>query len=219
MRRALPLLVIAALALLFAAGWMARQRIDVELSFGALDSLRAWVLAFGWQGPAVFVGLVGFRSFLLLPSALLLVLGGIAFGAVTGTLLGALGLALSAGIQFACARVLGDEWVRPRLGERGLALEARLRRAGPWAVALGTAHPAGPMTALHLGAGVTSMPLLAFGLAVLLAAPVRAGAYALIGSSILEWGPAGSLALALLLLGVALLPLLHPRVRAWLLSA
>ena len=218
MKRALPLAVLLGLAVLFAAGWAARQQLDLEVSLAALERLRLWVLEFGWRGPVVFIGLVTFRSFLFLPSALVLVLGGVAFGVAAGTLLGALGLVLSAGIQFAAARVLGDEWVRPRLGEAGRRLESRLQRAGPWAVALATAHPAGPITPANLAAGLTSMPVFAFALAVVVAGPVRAGAYAWVGSSIVDLGPWRSALLAAALLAIALLPLLHPRVREWLID-
>ena len=216
MRRALPLAVLALVAALFAAGAIARQLLDVELSLAAVDGLRAWVLGFGWLGPAIFVGLVSFRSFLFLPSALVLVLVGLAFGALGGALLGGAGLVGSALMHFAFARAFGDEWVRPRLGEHGRLIESHMNRAGPWVVALATGHPAGPMTPFNLAAGLSSMPLATFGAAVLLAVPVRAGAYAVLGSSILEWGLLRSLAAALVLGALALLPLLHPRVRAWL---
>lgn len=218
MRRFVPLLACVLVAALFAAGFGARRSLDLPISLAALEDLRAWVLEFGWRAPAVFVGLVGFRSFLLLPSALLLVLGGLAFGAAAGTLFGAAGLVVSALIQFGFARALGNEWVRPRLGEQGRLIEARLRRAGPWAVALGTAHPAGPMSAVHLGAGLTGMSALTFAFTVLLAGPVRAGTYAWVGAVILDWGALQSALLGLALLLLALLPLAHPRVRAWLLT-
>ena len=38
-----------------------------------------------------------------------------------------------------------------------------------------------------------------------------------VGAAVLEWGLLPSVALGAALLGLALLPLLHPRVRAWLL--
>lgn len=215
LRRALPLLVLAAIALLFAAGAAARQQIDVELSLDAVAGLREWVLSFGWRAPAVFVGLVTFRTFLFLPSGAVLLLGGLAFGAVPGAGLGALGLVSSAALQFAAARVFGDDWVKPRLGARGRVLEERITRAGAWVVALMTAHPAGAMTPTNLAAGLSSMSAFAFSSAVLLAAPVRAGSYSLLGSSLLDWGPGTSIVVALGLAALALLPLLHPRVRRW----
>jgi uncharacterized membrane protein YdjX (TVP38/TMEM64 family) len=218
MKHAQSLAAAAILVVLFAGGLYARQHIDVEFSLDGLESLRTWVLGFGWLGPVIFVALVTFRTFLFVPSALALVLGGIAFGALMGTALGALGLVLSAVIQFAAARAFGDDWVRPRLGAHGREIEEHLNRAGPGLVAIATAHPAGPMTPFNLAAGLSSMPVLIFALAVTLAGPVRAGAYAVVGSSILEWGWLTSLTVAVALGAIALLPLLHPGVRAWLLG-
>ena len=57
------------------------------------------------------MAVVAFRSVLFLPSWVLLVGGGLCFGVVIGTLLGGLGVALSALMQFAVARGIGREWV------------------------------------------------------------------------------------------------------------
>jgi hypothetical protein len=54
---------------------------------------------------------------------------------------------------------------------------------------------------------------LPFLLAVLLAGPVRAGAYSIFGAQLLDAGSAGFWAAAALLLAAALLPLLHPGIR------
>jgi uncharacterized membrane protein YdjX (TVP38/TMEM64 family) len=215
MNRALPVAVLVVVILLFAGGSAARSQLSIDFSMEGIEGLRSWVQAFGWLGPTVFVSLVTFRSFLLLPSALLLLLGGLAFGAAGGTALGAAGLLVSGLMQFGAARVLGNEWVRPRLGEQGRRFEARINRAGPWVVALATGHPVGPMTALNLAAGVSSMSLVTFTLVVLLAGPVRAGSYALLGASVLEWGLLKSTVVGLVLGALALAPFLHPRVRAW----
>jgi uncharacterized membrane protein YdjX (TVP38/TMEM64 family) len=217
MKRALPGLAVAAVLGLFVAGLFVRQHIDVDidLSLAGLERLREWVASFGWMGSAVFFLLVVFRNFLFLPSGLILALGGLAFGVAGGTLLGGAGLVVAGGIQFALARVLGDEWVRPRLGERGKELEAHVARAGPWVVGIAAGHPAGPMTPVNLAAGLSSLPAAAFALAVTIGGPIRAGTYSAVGSSLLELGLVPTLLLGVALFGIALLPLLHPRVRAW----
>ena len=173
----LALLVLAA----FALGSQVREQLGFTSSVEGLTELRRWVEALGWKGPAVLVGLVTFRTFLLLPSNLLLILGGLVFGAFGGTLWGTLGLILSALLQFFAARLLGDDWVRPRLGERHAVLEDRIRRLGPapvWAV---TAHPASPQTPVHLAAGFVGLPIWEFVLAVFLGAPLRAGVCSVLG--------------------------------------
>ena len=218
-RRWKPLaVVVGTVGGLFLAGSFVRTELGFEFSMEGLEALRTWVGELGWLGATAYVGLVSFRTFLLLPSYLVLLLGGLAFGAVFGALWGALGLFLSAMLQFGLARLLGDEWVRPRLGERGRMLEDRVRRAGPGVVWAMTAHPAGPATPTNLAAGLASMPLWEFALAIGLGAPLRAAAWAVLGTSILSWGVATSAALTVALGAVLLIPLAIPSVRHFVLG-
>lgn len=210
--------VVGAVAGLFVAGSLVRTELGFEFSMEGLAAVREWVQSLGWLGATAYIGLVSFRTFLLLPSYLVLLLGGLAFGAAFGALWGAIGLFLSAMLQFGLARLLGDEWVRPRLGARGRALEERVRRAGPGVVFAMTAHPAGPQTPTNLAAGLASMPLWEFALAISLAAPLRAGAWAVLGTSILSWGLGMSAALTVALGAVLLIPLAFPAVRHFVLG-
>ena len=75
-------------------------------------------------------------QFLLMPSWLVLAAGGLAFGAALGTLLGGLGIVLSALLGFTLARTLGREWLRLRMGERLAQLERYSQRIGPVLVGL-----------------------------------------------------------------------------------
>ena len=52
---------------LVAVGQAIRTRAGIELD---PESLQAWVRARGWLGPVLFVLMVAFRQFLLVPSAL-----------------------------------------------------------------------------------------------------------------------------------------------------
>jgi uncharacterized membrane protein YdjX (TVP38/TMEM64 family) len=203
---------------LFFLGSSIRKELGFEFSLEGLAAVREWVEGLGWVGIAVFVGLVTFRSFLLLPSHVVLILGGLAFGALGGTLWGGLGLAGAALLWFGAARVMGDEWVRPRLGEKGRAIEERVRRAGPGVVWASTAHPAGPQTPVNLAAGLASMPFWEFALAILLSVPLRAALYSFLGASILSWGVGTFASVTLGLGALLLLPLAIPSVRVWVLG-
>lgn len=212
-RPAIGLLLVVAL---YGIGrWLGRD-LDLALSGDTLFVARDWIAAYGWLGPGIYVAVVSFRTFLALPSALVLILGGVAFGAWEGALWGALGLFCSGHLQYGLARLLGDEWVRERLGSRAPAVERHLDRSGPLFVGAMTAHPAGLLTPTNLLAGLGAMSLQPFALAVLLGAPIRAGLYAALGSAVLDRGLGWSLTLAVVLGGLALLPLAHPRVRAML---
>jgi uncharacterized membrane protein YdjX (TVP38/TMEM64 family) len=211
MLRRSPLGLIAVIAVLFLAGRYVRGQLGVELS---TESLRSSVASLGVVAPLVYLGMVTFRQFLLLPSLLLLAVGGLVFGAMLGTLLGGLGIVLSALIGFTLARTLGREWLRMRMSGRLLELERHSARIGPWLVGLATAHPLGPMSAVHWGAGLASVSWLPFFAVVLVAGPTRAFLLSSLGASLAQprspsfWMATAALVAALLL------PLAHPAVRA-----
>jgi uncharacterized membrane protein YdjX (TVP38/TMEM64 family) len=204
-----------AVLVLFAAGSAVRDELGFSFSLEGLNDVRSWVAGLGWKGPAVFVGLVTFRAFLLLPSYVVLILGGLVFGALVGTLWGAIGLGCSALMQFAAARLLGDDWVRPRLGARHSALEERIRQLGPVPVFAVTALPAGPLTPVNIAAGLVGLAFWQFVIAVGAGAPIRAGLYSMLGVGVLSWDPWVSVLLGVGFVALFVLPLAHPRIRSW----
>lgn len=210
MRRFAPSLFIAFIAGLFLAGHLVRTHLGIELS---QESVRHLVEGLGWKAGAIFVGLVTFRLFLFLPSMVVLPVGGIVFGAELGTLLGAIGTLGSALLTYTLSRSLGREWLRPYFGAAVDAFQRRASAAGPLVVALATAHPAGPMTAVFCGAGFASLPVLSFAAAVAIAAPVRAFAYSFFGSTLLDPGTPRFWFATIVLAAVVLAPLAHPGIR------
>lgn len=216
MRRYLPLILIAFTAVLFLAGQLFRSWLGIDIS---QNSIRSLVDGLGWKAGAIFVGLVTFRQFLFLPSAVVLPVGGIVFGAEVGTLLGATGILGSALLKYSIARALGREWFRPYFGVAVDAFQQRAAAAGPLIVGLATAHPAGPMSPVFWGAGFAALPVLSFVLVVAIAAPVRAFTYSFFGSTLLElWTPRFWIA-TVVLAAAALAPLAHPGVRERLMRA
>lgn len=204
-----PLILVVIVTAAFTTGRAVRSEMGVDFS---PESIRAWVDALGWRGPAFFLLVVTFRQFLALPSGLLLPVGGLCFGALLGTTLGASGIILSGFFGFTLTRLLGREWAVAHL--RGLALvEQRVATAGAPAVWLMTAHPFGVMTPFHWGAGLTSISLVGFSAALLLGGPVRAATYSFLGSTLLDLGSPRFWIATVVLLAVALLPLAHPGLR------
>jgi len=198
------------MTLVLAAGVFLRRSLGIELS---VEGLRLWVAGMGWKAPVIFVALVTFRQFLLLPSAVVLSAGGLCFGALTGTSLGTLGIALSALMKFFVARHLVRRWLHDRMRATLRAVDRYADGAGPLAVGLSTALPMGPMAPMHWAAGFSSVPLAAFCLAVGLGSPVRAFLYSFFGASLDDLGSPRSLIAGGLLLTLGLLPLAHPRLR------
>jgi uncharacterized membrane protein YdjX (TVP38/TMEM64 family) len=205
-----PWLLLVVLIGLFLVGRSVRGELGIELD---AQSLRDWVQGLGVVAPAVYVGLVTFRQFLLIPSLLLLAAGGLVFGAKLGTLLGGLGIVLSALMGFTLARTLGREWLRVRMEARLGAIERHSRSLGPLMVALATAHPIGPMTPFHWGAGLASVAWLPFLAVVLVAGPTRAFLLSSLGASLAEPSSPRFWLTTAILLAIVVLPLAHPGLR------
>jgi len=204
--RIVPLLILGGLV---AAGIVARREMGIE---GSLAGIQGWVQQLGWWGPIAYVFVVVFRQFLALPAALVLLVGGLCFGGAAGAALGTTGIVLSGLMKFGIARAIGRDWLQTRLGARFEAIDARVKRLGPTLVGLGTAYPVGPLSPFHWGAGLSSISLGSFALALVLGAPVRASAYSFLGASMLDaWSPVFIVTASLLVL--ALLPLASARFR------
>jgi uncharacterized membrane protein YdjX (TVP38/TMEM64 family) len=209
-RRALPFVLLLILVAAFIAGLAARQQAGLEVS---VESVQSWVAGMGWRGPAIYVGLVTFRFFLLMPSWVVLLAGGLVFGTLLGTALGGAGIVISAVAGFAVARGIGREWVRPYLAERYPTFQQSVERAGPLVVGIVTAHPVGPMSPLHLAAGLSAVPILGFLVAVLVGGPLRAFLLSLFGSTLVDPQSWQFLVATSLLIVMALLPLANRRLR------
>lgn len=201
-------------AALLGGAWLARTQLGIRWE---LDALREFVTGLGLWGPVALVGIIAFRPVLLVPSQLALLAGGLCFGTLLGTAYGALGLTSSGLLVFGLTRWLGAEAVRTRVpAALQRALGAAGSRWGAVLVAVGNGYPVGTVTAYHAAAALTPMPLAVFALAVGAGSLLRAWTYAFFGNAILERGTGELLTIAGAIAAAALLlPLLHPRVRAF----
>lgn len=208
-----------ALGLVALVAVLVALRRGVGLEFSP-DAVRTWVERLGPWGPLAFVGVVAFRVPLGLPSAIVLMGGGLVFGGLAGTIYGAAGLTVSALVVFGGARWGGRGAVTQRLPERfAPLLEVAGSRLGAVFVALGTAYPMSPITIYHLIAGVTRMSFVVFAIAAGLGALARAALYTFFGSSLMEADAGRILATSALLLAAVLVPLAFATPRSWLLRA
>jgi uncharacterized membrane protein YdjX (TVP38/TMEM64 family) len=201
---------IVAAALL--GGMFLRDALGIDWSS---ESLRAFVDETGAWAPLVFVALVALRLLVMIPSQLLLTAAGVVFGVGYGTLYGALGLTLSALLNFAFVHWVGVGALHDRIPLRlrdGLALARS--RAGAGALAVVTGYPVGPITAVQMAAALTGMSLLSYAVAVCCGSAVRAATFSYFGSTLLE-GQHVLIGLAVIVAAAAV-PLLFPRSRAWL---
>ena len=203
-----------ALVALVGAGLLARETLGLG---GDLESVRDAVARMGLWGPVVYIAIVSVRQLILVPHMVALVVGGLVFGTVAGTIYGAIGLFNSAVGIFLLTRWMGAESFRKRLPPKfHRALDRASTRGGVGSLALVNAYPFMTITVFHAAAGLTTMRLAAFAAAIALTSPIRTWVYAYFGSAIVEGSTrhiVGATAIALLLLTPLLIPSVRARIR------
>jgi uncharacterized membrane protein YdjX (TVP38/TMEM64 family) len=206
--------VTAVLAAVVGIAWVGRRSFGIDLD---PQALRVFVEELGSIAPLVLIGMGTFRSLLGIPSQLVLIVGGLAFGTALGTLYGGLGLSVSAVLIFLLSRWTGREAVERRIPSnlRPLFDEAS-GRMGAIFIFMGTAYPVGFLTAYDALAGVTGMKLASFALAATLGSFVRAAIYSYFGSSLVEGDLTPLITATAVIALIAILPLAFRPSRRWL---
>jgi len=205
------LLVAAVIGVATLSSFFVRESLKIEWN---AESVRMVVAQAGFWGPAIFLFMMTFRFAVLIPSPILLAAAGVCFGVVAGTVYGGLGLLSSALLKFALAKLLGREALIARLPE---PTRRRLGVAnsglGVGILGLASGYPVGPAGVIHVGAILSGMRLVPFTLAVGVGSIVRAGTFSYFGNALTA---GDGLALATgVLVALAVLPLLVPPWRAW----
>lgn len=204
-------ITVALIVIAFGLAQVAREKLHIEWS---ADSIQTTVKQLGVLAPVGYLLLVTGRQLFALPSVIVLTAAGLMFGAPLGSLLGGIGITLNALVLFGIARLMGREWVLPRLEARYPDFEERARSAGPMVIAVMTAHPMGLLTPFYFAAGITRMPVAIFVLAVCPAAIFRAACYSFLGANLLDPGSPRFWIATGVLVVASLLPLAHPGLRA-----
>ena len=210
-----PLIALLIVVAVLVGTQLLRRQAGIEFS---ASSIQQTVGEFGLWAPLGYILLVILRQTMALPSGLLLTVAGLLFGASIGTLIGGVGLTLNAFALFICARLLGRDWVQPRIHSRFPEFEQRAKTAGPLFIAFMTGHPMGLLTPFHFAAGITQISWVGFLVAVGPAAVFRAGCFSFLGANLLDMGSPRFWIASAVILVAALLPLAHPQLRSRLLG-
>ncbi len=201
--------LVVVVAVLVALGQYLREAAGIEAT---PESIQAWVESVGWIAPVAFLGLVTFRFFFLLPSVLVLTVGGVCFGTAVGGTLGAVGVSLTGLLQFVLLRTIKPKWLVKKIDAAETAVRA-LERGAPIAVALSTAIPPIPMTPFHCGAAFTPISLSAFSIVLFVGALIRSYSLAFLGSGLLSPDAGRLVAPILILAALVALPFIFPSLR------
>ena len=213
-RLAMPLFILVALII---GGRAVASHYGWELNSESLEEFQRWISSLGWMGPAAFLLLVISRLFIGLSSHVVLILGGLAFGAIGGTFWGGLGLTLSGCAHYFLARYLGSDWVSEQLGGRRDYWERLIDKGGVPALFIINVHPLGPQSLMTLAAGAVRFNFGKFLATMVVGTPIRASLYAVMGGTILTLSVGQILLLTLAIILFTVVPLFLPRTRRWLL--
>jgi len=155
---ALIAVLVVALVLL-----LREQSLDLEMLRAQLDAISAQRAARPIVFAAVFFAVYIAVAALSLPIAVWLTLaGGALFGFWWGLLIVSFASTIGATLAFLAARFLLRDWVRGKLGARADAIEAGLRRDGPFYLFTLRLIPVIPFFAVNLLMGLTPVTVLTF---------------------------------------------------------
>lgn len=175
------------------------------------NTLRDWILSFGWIAPVVYVGLFVARPFVLFPALVLTLAGGLAFGTWHGMLYTFLGELPGAVLSFLLARQVGIGFFKGRDDPRLRKLEAAMQRRGFPMVLMLRIAPFVPFDLVSYAAGAARVPLRAYVPATAIGTLPGTFAFCFLGASLTR-GDWREIALAIAAFGVAMLvPLLLKR--------
>lgn len=147
------------------------------------DTLRVWILSFGWIAPAVYVGLFVVRPFVLFPASVLTLAGGLAFGTWYGMLYTFLGEIPGALLSFLLARRVGLGFFKGRDDPRLRKLEEAMQRKGFPMVLMLRIAPFVPFDLVSYAAGAARVPMRAYLSATVIGALPGTFAFCFLGAS------------------------------------
>lgn len=117
--------------------------------------LKSEVLSWGAWGPIAYIVLFAVGPSLLVPGAVMTLAGGLAFGALRGTIWSLMGADLGALVAFGAGRFLGRGFVEQTIGTRFRGLLDRLARNGFYVTLYLRIVPVIPYNAFNLLAGAS----------------------------------------------------------------
>lgn len=167
------------------------------------ELFRDTIVSLGVMGPIIYFSIFIVRPLFLIPSILLFITGGLAFGPFWGPVYASIGAVLGGSLGFWIARKMGHDFVmsKLKLGKKTLQKTS----FNSYAVFFLSLLPVMPVTVINYGAGLSRMSFKDYILAHALGITPRAFAYGYFGSALLEIGSPRFKAAALILIVMGLL--------------
>ncbi|MFC5530604.1 TVP38/TMEM64 family protein [Cohnella yongneupensis] len=147
------------------------------------ESIRTWILSFGWIAPVIYMVMYIVRPFVLFPASVLAMAGGLAFGTWYGMLYTLIGEVIGAVLSFLLARKVGMGLFGGKEDPRFAKLERAMEKRGFMMVLMLRIAPFIPFDLVSYSAGVARVPLRAYLIATIIGTLPGTFAYNFLGAS------------------------------------
>lgn len=175
------------------------------------ETMRTWILSFGWIAPVLYVGLYIVRPFILFPASVLAMAGGLAFGTWLGMLYTLIGEMIGAVLSFLLARRVGMGFFRGREDPRFVKLERAMARRGFSMVLMLRIAPFVPFDLVSYAAGAARVPMRPYFNATLIGSLPGTFAYCFLGASLTKGSWREFLLAGIVFAAALIVPLLFKR--------
>lgn len=153
------------------------------------EELRNWILSFGWFAPFFFIIVYALRPMILFPASILSLAGGLAFGALYGTIFTIIGATAGAALSFWIARKLGKNLAKQEWTGKFSLVQKQLEEKGFFYVVLLRFIPLLNFDMISYLAGISKVKFQAFFFGTLFGIIPGTFAYNFLGASVVdgEW--------------------------------
>jgi uncharacterized membrane protein YdjX (TVP38/TMEM64 family) len=153
------------------------------------NQIREWILTFGLLAPVIYIFLYTIRPLIFFPASVLSIAGGLAFGALIGTIYTIIGATLGAVLSFMVARKLGKNIVNKEWKGNAKRIQAQMEVNGFLYVLLFRFIPLFNFDLISYLAGLSKVRLTSFFFGTLIGIIPGTFAYNFLGSSMISGNP------------------------------
>ncbi|OZM57512.1 TVP38/TMEM64 family protein [Lottiidibacillus patelloidae] len=169
--------------------------------------IRTWILSFGFFAPLIYIVIYTIRPLLFFPASILSIAGGLAFGALMGTLYTIIGATLGAVLSFIIARKLGKNVTNKEWKGNFQKIQTQLEKNGFYYVLFLRFIPVLNFDLISYIAGVSSVRLSAFFFGTLLGIIPGTFAYNFLGNSFISGSPKVILTASIVFILIMIIPI------------
>jgi uncharacterized membrane protein YdjX (TVP38/TMEM64 family) len=172
------------------------------------NQIRDWILSFGLFAPILFILLYTVRPLIFFPASILSIAGGLAFGALMGTIYTIIGATLGAVLSFIVSRKLGRNIANKEWKGNAQIIQVQMEKNGFLYVLLFRFLPILNFDLISYLAGISKVRFTSFFFGTLIGIIPGTFAYNFLGSSIVSGNPKIIIGAVLVFVVVTIVPLI-----------